>query len=65
MSDTGPKKPQSPWRLNSSRVLLLVLGGLLLIYLASALLGGLTNYQELKEGAKAQQQAPAETAPGN
>jgi len=61
-----PNKPQSPWKLNSSRVVLLVLGGFLVVYFISALFGGLTNYQELKEAtqaAKAGAEAPAEPAP--
>ncbi len=47
-----PNKPQSPWKLNSGRVVLLVMGVLLLAIVASTLLGGLGNYQQLKEGAK-------------
>ena len=55
-----PNKPQSPWKLNSGRIVLLILGALLLLYLASALLGGLGNYQQLKEAA---QDAKAQTQP--
>jgi hypothetical protein len=46
-----PKKPDSPFRLNRSRILLLLLGALLLTYIISAMLGGLGNYQMLKESA--------------
>ena len=46
-----PKKPDSPFRLNRSRILLLLLGALLLTYIISAMLGGLGNYQQLKESA--------------
>ena len=59
-----PKIPQSPWKLNSSRVVLLILGVLILVYLVSGLLGGLGNYQQLKEAAQdaqIQKQAPAMT----
>lgn len=47
----SPKKPDSPFRLNRSRIVLLVLGALLLTYIISAMLGGLGNYQQLKEAA--------------
>lgn len=59
---TDPQKPNSPWRLNSGRVVLLILGALLLTYILSALLGGLGNYQQLKDAsqdAKAAAEAPA------
>lgn len=52
MSD-DPKKPDSPFRLNRQRVVLLLLGALLLTYIVSAMLGGLGNYQQLKEAAQA------------
>jgi hypothetical protein len=67
MSTEPPKTPESPWRLNSSRVVLLVIGALALAIVASTLMGGLNSYQQLREGAKeqqAQQAAPAaEPAP--
>jgi hypothetical protein len=44
-----PKKPDSPFKLNRSRIVLLLLGALLLTYIISAMLGGLGNYQKLKE----------------
>lgn len=50
MSD-DPKKPDSPFRLNRQRIILLLLGALLLTYIISAMLGGLGNYQQLKESA--------------
>ena len=61
-----PNKPLSPWKLNSSRVVLLVLGALLLVYVIAAFSGSLTNYQLVKEGAQdaqIQKQAPATTSP--
>jgi hypothetical protein len=61
MSDQPPK-PQSPWQLNSGRVVLLVLGGLLVLITISALLGGLGDYQQLREASQAAK-AAAEAAP--
>lgn len=58
----APEEKISPWKLTSGRILLLVMGALLLVYIASALMGGLSNYQMLKEASDAQrleQQAPA------
>jgi hypothetical protein len=66
MSTEPPKPPDSPFKLNSSRIVLLALGAILLAYIISAFMGGLTNYEQLKEAAqdkKAQQAAPAEPAP--
>lgn len=63
MSTEPPKPPESPFKLNSGRIILLVLGAVLLLYIASALLGGLTNYQQLKEGALEQKAPPATTTP--
>lgn len=57
-------KPQSPWKMNSGRVVLLVMGTLLLLIIASTLLGGLGNYQQLKEGSKpAEGSGPVQTEP--
>lgn len=58
MSD---EKPISPWKLTPGRILILVMGALLIAYTASALMGGLSNYQALRDaalpaGAPAQQQ---------
>ena len=50
--DDKPVKPDSPWRLNTARILILVLGALVLLYAVSTQLGGLGNYQLLKEAAK-------------
>lgn len=47
-----PKKPDSPFRLNRTRIMLLVLGAILLVYIVSAMMGGLDNYQQLKDAAK-------------
>lgn len=51
------EKPISPWKITPARILLLILGALIVLYTISALMGGLTNYQLLKEGAR--EQAPA------
>ena len=61
MSDQ-PEKPKLPFGLNSSRIMLLSLGAVLLVYIASTLLGGLGNYQQLRDAAteaRQAQQAPA------
>ena len=47
-----PSAPKTQLRLTGSRIVLLLLGALLLVYIASALLGGLGNYQHLKEAAQ-------------
>lgn len=56
MSD---EKPISPWKLTPGRIVILILGALLIAYTASALMGGLGNYQTLKESASTPP-APAE-----
>ncbi len=57
MTDQKPEdKPISPWKLTPGRIVILILGVLLVLYTASALMGGLTNYQVLKEAS-----SPAET----
>lgn len=57
------EKPISPWKLTPARILLLILGALLVLYTISAMMGGLTNYQLLKEGAR--EQAPAASTDPN
>lgn len=57
-----PEPKLSPWKLTPGRILLLVMGALLLVYVASALLGGLDIYQALRQAsdaARLEQQAPA------
>jgi hypothetical protein len=52
MSDpTPPQKPDSLWRLNPARIIILILGALVLMILASSMMGGLGNYELLKEAA--------------
>lgn len=57
MSD---EKPISPWKLTPGRILILVMGVLLVVYTASALMGGLSNYQALRDAALP---APSPTQP--
>lgn len=49
MSTPEPPK-DNPFRLNRSRITLLLLIGLALVSIIGALSGGLTGYQELREG---------------
>lgn len=53
------EKPPSPWKLTPGRIVILILGILLILYTASALMGGLTNYQQLREGATTPPEQPA------
>lgn len=59
-----PKKPDSPFKLNSGRIVMLVLGALLVLYTLSALFGGLENYQQLREAATDVQQKDAQQDAG-
>jgi hypothetical protein len=54
--------PLSPWKLTPGRIVILILGVLIVAYTASALMGGLTNYQMLKE-ASGPGAAPAQPEP--
>jgi hypothetical protein len=65
MSTEPPKPPESPWRLNGSRVVLLILGVLMLAYIIAAFSGSLSNYQLVKEGAQDQKAQPVAPAPTN
>lgn len=53
-------KPISPWKLTPGRILLLVMGVLVIVYTASALMGGLSNYQALRDAAITQPAQPAQ-----
>jgi hypothetical protein len=46
MTDT---KPPGPLTLTPSRILLLVLGAIAMTYIVGALMGGVANYQELRD----------------
>jgi hypothetical protein len=68
MTTEPPKKPDSLLKLNPARIVLLILGAILLVYIIAAFSGSLTNYELVKEGAQditAQQQAPAPATPAN
>lgn len=43
------EKPLSPWKLTPGRIVILILGVLLIVYTLSALMGGLSNYQQLRD----------------
>jgi len=58
---TNPAPP-SPWKLTPGRIVILILGVLLLLYTASAMMGGLTNYQTLRE-ASSPAATPAQPEP--
>ncbi len=69
MSDEKPQDkpvataPLSPWKLTPGRIVILILGVLLVLYTVSAMMGGLSNYQQLREastpGATPAQPEPA------
>ena len=45
------EKPDNPWRLNPARIVILILGALVLLYVVSSIMGGLGNYELLKQAA--------------
>jgi hypothetical protein len=50
MSDENRKpEPIGPWKLTPGRIVILIMGVLLIAYTASALMGGLRNYQQLRD----------------
>lgn len=57
-----PTKP-SPFKLNGARITLLIFGALILVYVVSAMLGGLANYQALREAADASKAETPAAAP--
>jgi hypothetical protein len=44
-----PTPPLSPWTMTPARITILVLGVLALIFIVGAIMGGVSNYQALKE----------------
>jgi len=44
-----PKPPSSPWTMNPARITLLVLGVLAVLMIVGAIVGGVSNYEALKE----------------
>ena len=64
MADQSPR-PDKPFALTPSRILILVFGALALVYIVGALLGGVGNYQQLREAAQkgsASSSAPSSSA---
>lgn len=63
MSDDKPEdKPVSPWKLTPGRIVILILGVLLVLYTASAMMGGLSNYQQLRDASTPGATPPAPAA---
>ena len=60
MSDD--KKPIGPFTLTPPRILLLVLGALALTFIIGGIMGGVANYDELKQARDAALSASAETS---
>jgi len=56
-------KPIGPFTLTRQRVLLLVLGAVALIFILGSLMGGLTNYQELRDAASSAAEPASSSAP--
>jgi hypothetical protein len=61
--DKPEDKPISPWKLTPGRIVILILGVLIVAYTASAMMGGLSNYQQLREAAMPGATPPAPEAP--
>ena len=60
MSDD--KKPIGPFTLTPPRILLLVLGALALTFIIGGIMGGVANYDELKQARDAALSASAEAS---
>lgn len=56
MPDTPP---ESPFKLNRTRIFLLAMGILVVLITISMMMGGLTSYQSLKEAADAAKEPSA------
>ncbi|HWA18621.1 MAG TPA: hypothetical protein VG757_06460 [Devosia sp.] len=44
-----PETPPNPFKLNQTRILILVLGALAVTFILGAITGGVGNYQQLRE----------------
>jgi hypothetical protein len=51
--------PISPWKLTPPRILLLVLGVLAILLIVGSIMGGVGNYEMLKESVPSSSSAPA------
>ncbi|MEQ1771805.1 MAG: hypothetical protein ABL879_18430 [Devosia sp.] len=49
MTENNPPPPQSPFTLNPTRILILVLGALAVTMIIGAISGGVANYAGLRE----------------
>ncbi len=58
MAENTPR-PVGPFTLTPSRILILVFGVLALVYIVGAIMGGVGNYQQLREAAQSASSAPA------
>jgi len=47
--------PLSPWKMTPARITLLLLGALALVFIIGAIMGGVGNYQQLRESASPQE----------
>ena len=55
--------PLSPWKLTPARITLLLLGALALVLIIGAIMGGVGNYQQLRESASPQDSSARPSAP--
>lgn len=58
-------EPKGPFGLNRTRIFLLAMGAFLLLITVSMMLGGLGDYNALKEASDAAKNSAAEQAQGN
>jgi hypothetical protein len=55
-------KPASPFALNPARIIILVLGILAVIFIVGSIMGGLSNYQLLRESASSSAESASSKA---
>jgi len=55
--------PNSPFQLTRQRVVILVLGALALILIVGSIMGGVGNYQLLRESVTSSSQPPSASSP--
>ena len=56
------EEPQSPFKLNRTRIFILAMGAFVLLIAISMMMGGLGSYQTLRDAANEARVAPAEPA---